>query len=380
MPNVLAIIVGCVLLTLVGVTHAAATLVLVASGLAQPLGVVAAFDGSGRLFVVEQRGTVIEISPDGSSRPWLDLRARTLARGERGLLGLAFHPNFVSNGRVFVHYSDRDGATTVSELALDADGDPDPSSEMVLYTLPQRYGNHNGGDLAFGPDGLLYLALGDEGGSGDPLEHGQNRATPYAALLRFDVDRGGPGTLHIPASNPFVDEPGAATEIWAYGLRNPWRIHFDRQTGDLWIADVGQNAVEEINLQPRESRGGENYGWRTVEGDRCFDPRSGCSQAGLVAPVISYRHNAGWGRSVTGGVVAYGPAAPMLHGRYLFGDFVSGQIFVAERHADGSYSATLLLAAGFPIAAFGLDETLDAHVVDYASGVLYRITQSHIER
>jgi len=170
-----------------------------------------------------------------------------------------------------------------------------------------------------------------------------------------------------------VGDPDAAPEIWAYGLRNPWRIHFDRISGDLWIADVGQNAVEEINLQPAASRGGENYGWRTLEGDRCFDPRSGCDRSASVDPVLTYRHNSGWGRSVSGGVVPYGDAAPNLRGRYLFGDFVSGRVFISKELSTGRYAAEPLLIAGFPIAAFGLDEALDAYVLDYAGGVLYRI-------
>jgi len=374
MPSTHGILATWGLLLLLG-SAAATSLVPVASGLSMPLGIVAPFDGSGRLFVMEQRGTVVQVDADGTTHLWLDLRDRTSARGEQGLLGLAFHPNFVDNGRLFVHYSDARGATTLSEFARADDGRPAPGSEVVLYTLPQRRGNHNGGDLAFGPDGMLYLALGDEGGSGDPYGHGQNLATPYAALLRFDVDRGGPGTLTVPADNPFVGDPRAAPEIWAYGLRNPWRIHFDRVTGELWIADVGQNAVEEINLQPAASRGGENYGWRTMEGDRCFAPANGCAREGLVAPVITYRHDSGWGRSVSGGVVPYGEAAPSLRGRYLFGDFVSGLVFVGERRPDGDHRADILLRAGFPIAAFGLDEALNAYLVDYGGGVLYRIVE-----
>jgi glucose/arabinose dehydrogenase len=364
------------LVWLLAIAHASPGLQIVASGFAQPLGLVAAFDGSGRLFVVEQRGTVVEVSSTGTTRLWLDLQLRTAARGERGLLGLALHPEHARNGRLFVHYSDHQGATTLSELRLASNGLPDPTSEVILYSVPQRLPNHNGGDLAFGPDGMLYLALGDEGGGGDPYNHGQNRATPYGALLRFDVDRGGPGSLTIPADNPFVADPNAAPEIWAYGLRNPWRIHFDRRTGDLWIADVGQNAVEEINLQPAASRGGENYGWRTAEGDRCFDPPSRCDLSGSVAPVLTYRHDSGWGRSVSGGVVPYGDAAPSLVGRYLFGDFVSGRVFISEHLGEGRYRAEPLLATGFQIAAFGLDEALDAYVLDYAGGVLYRIVDA----
>jgi glucose/arabinose dehydrogenase len=166
---------------------------------------------------------------------------------------------------------------------------------------------------------------------------------------------------------------GARPEIWAYGLRNPWRFHFDARTGDLWIADVGQNAVEEVNLQPADSPGGENYGWRVAEGDRCFDPPSGCDLDAYVAPVITYTHASGWGRSITGGVVPYGDAAPSLRGRYLFGDFVSGRVFVADGDLDAGFTASELLRAGFGIATFGLDEALDAYLADYGGGVLYRL-------
>jgi len=361
------------LLALLLPTAAAQRLVPVADGFVRPVDIVAAGDGSGRLFVVEQRGTVVALAPDGGATRWLDLQDRTRAQGERGLLGLAFHPRFAENGRAFVHYTDRNGRTTLSELR----GDPaaeavDPATEVVLFTLDQPYGNHNGGQIAFGPDGHLYLALGDGGSGGDPLNAGQDLSTPLGAILRFDVDAGGPGELRVPTDNPFVGVDGARPEIWAYGLRNPWRIHFDVMTGDLWIADVGQNAVEEVNLQPASSRGGENYGWRVVEGDRCFDPPRDCDLDAYVAPVITYTHASGWGRSITGGVVPYGDAAPSLRGRYLFGDFVSGRVFVADGDPRTGFTASELLRAGFGIATFGLDEALDAYLADYGGGVLYR--------
>ncbi len=349
-------------------------LVPVASGFVQPLGIVAAGDGSGRLFVVEQRGTVVAVAPDGATARWLDLQGRTRAQGERGLLGLAFHPDFAANGRLFVHYSDRDGDTVLAELAADPGADVvDPATEVVLFTLDQPYGNHNGGQVAFGPDGMLYLALGDGGSGGDPLGAGQDLGTPLGALLRFDVDADGPGTLSVPADNPFVDVAGARPEIWAYGLRNPWRFSFDPRTGDLWIADVGQNAVEEVNLLRADAPAGANFGWRVVEGDRCFDPPQGCDPERFVAPVATYTHASGWGRSITGGVVPYGDAAPSLAGRYVFGDFVSGRLFVLDRTQDG-YAASPWLDAGFAVAGFGLDEAADAYVADYGGGVLYRLS------
>jgi glucose/arabinose dehydrogenase len=351
------------------------TLEVVAEGFVQPLGIVNAGDGSERLFIIEQRGTVQSLHPDGRVTLWLDLRDRTRARGERGLLGLAFHPDFARNGRVFTHYTDPSGTTVLSEWRVETLGAPVSGDEVVLYTLPQPYANHNGGDLHFGPDGMLYLAMGDGGSSGDPLNAGQDLSTPLGALLRFDVDTLGPGQLAIPASNPFLNTPGAAPEIWAYGLRNPWRFHFDVQSGDLWIADVGQNAVEEVNWQSAASAGGENYGWRVAEGDRCFNPRTGCDTSGFTAPVISYQHTSGWGRSITGGVVPYGDAAPSLRGRYLFADFVSGRLFVTQGDPRGDISSSELLATGFPIATFGLDERHDAYLADYAGGVVYRLVE-----
>jgi glucose/arabinose dehydrogenase len=361
------------LATLLARPAAAQRLAPVADGFTQPVGIVAAGDGSGRLFVVEQRGTVAALAPDGTVTRWLDLQARTRAQGERGLLGLAFHPGFAANGRVFVHYTDRNGRTTLSELAADPAAERvDPASEVVLLTLDQPYGNHNGGQIAFGPDGHLYLALGDGGSGGDPLNAGQDLGTWLGAILRLDVDAGGPGEVRVPADNPFVGVAGARPEIWAYGLRNPWRFHFDARSGDLWIADVGQNAVEEVNFQRADSAGGENYGWRVVEGDRCFDPPQGCDLGAFVAPVITYTHASGWGRSITGGVVPYGAAAPSLRGRYLFGDFVSGRVFVADGSPEAGFTASELLRAGFGIATFGLDEALDAYLADYGGGVLYR--------
>ena len=361
------------LVLLTACSAGAQRLVPVADGLVRPVDIVAAGDGSGRLFVVEQRGTVVALGSDGRATRWLDLQDRTRAQGERGLLGLAFHPRFAENGRLFVHFTDPGGRTTLSELRAEPGAEAvDPASEVVLFTLDQPYGNHNGGQVAFGPDGHLYLALGDGGSGGDPLNAGQDLSTPLGAILRFDVDAGGPGELRVPADNPFVGTDGARPEIWAYGLRNPWRFHFDARSGDLWIADVGQNAVEEVNLQPAGSRGGENYGWRVVEGDRCFDPPQGCDLDAFVAPVITYTHASGWGRSVTGGVVPYGDAAPSLRGRYLFADFVSGRVFVADGDLDSGFTAGELLRAGFGIATFGLDEALDAYLADYGGGVLYR--------
>jgi len=343
----------------------------VADGFVQPLTITHAGDDSGRVFVVEQRGTVHAVHDGTVTGTFLDIQDRTRAQGERGLLGLAFHPLFADNGRLFVHYSDRRGATVLSELRADPPDAPsvDPATERVILTLEQPYGNHNGGQVAFGPDGYLYLALGDGGSGGDPLNAGQDLGTWLGTILRLDVDGSEP--YAVPADNPFVGDPAALDEIWAYGLRNPWRFSFDRATGDLWIADVGQSAVEEVNRQGVESPGGENYGWRIMEGDACFDPPRGCDTSGLTMPVVAYTHASGWGRSITGGYVYRGVDVPALAGAYVFGDFVSGRIFVAEGSGD-EWTARPLLESGFRIAAFGEDQAGELYVADYSGGVLYR--------
>ena len=348
------------------------SLELVTDGFTQPLFVTHAGDGSARLFVVEQPGTV-RVLRDGAvtEGTYLDISDRTVSSGERGLLGLAFHPRFAENGRLFVHYTDLGGDTVLSELRAYPPSAPsvDASTERVVLTLEQPYGNHNGGQISFGPDGYLYLGLGDGGSGGDPLNAGQDLGTWLGAILRLDVD--GEQPYAVPHDNPFVGVDGARDEIWAYGLRNPWRFSFDAATGDLWIADVGQNAVEEVNRQPAASPGGENYGWRIMEGDACYDPPSGCDTAGLVLPVITYTHASGWGRSVTGGYVYRGSAVPALQGSYVFGDYVSGRVFVAEGTGD-SWTARPLLESGFRIATFGEDQVGELYVADYSGGVLYR--------
>lgn len=353
-------------------TALAQQLELVADGFVQPLSITHAGDGSGRVFVVEQRGTV-QVVRDGTvaATPYLDLRDRTRASGERGLLGLAFHPAFASNGRLFVHYTDQAGTTVLAELRADDAAAPrvDAATERVILTLEQPFGNHNGGQIAFGPDGYLYLGLGDGGSGGDPLDAGQDLGTWLGTILRLDVDGAAP--YQVPADNPFVAVDGALPEIWAYGLRNPWRFSFDRLSGDLWIADVGQNAVEEVNRQDASSPGGENYGWRVMEGDVCFDPPSGCDASALTLPVVTYTHRSGWGRSITGGYVYRGEALPALAGAYVFGDYVSGRVFVAEGSGT-AWEARVLLETGMRIATFGEDEAGELYLADHQGGRLYR--------
>lgn len=346
-------------------------LVLVTDGLAQPVAVAHAADE--RLFVVEQAGVIRLVDSAGlASQPFLDIRDRVGSGGERGLLGLAFPSDFASSGRFYAYYTDRSGTSVLSRFRVSDDPSrADPASEEVLITQAQPRANHNGGQLAFGPDGYLYWGLGDGGGGGDPTNAGQNLATLLGKLLRIDV---GPSSGYaVPPTNPFVTTEGALDEIWAYGLRNPWRFSFDRATGDLYVADVGQNQIEEVNFQSAGSPGGQNYGWNVMEGDACFAPASGCDQSGLVLPVFTYRHGPTTGRSITGGYVYRGQAIPELSGRYLYGDYVSGRVWVTD--AASGWEGTLLWDADFSISTFGEDAAGELYVVDH-DGRLYRLAPS----
>jgi len=343
------------------------TLTEVARGLSNPVAITHA--GDDRLFVVEQRGTV-RVVKDGQllEQPFLDITNRVRSGGERGLLGLAFAPDFAESGRFYVYYTDLNGDSVLSRFRADGDT-ADAASEQVLLTQVQPYSNHNGGQIAFGPDGYLYVGLGDGGSGGDPQGNGQDLGTLLGKLLRLDVF--GDGAVP-PASNPFVGRQGARPEIWAYGLRNPWRFSFDRHTGDLFIADVGQNAFEEVNFQPADSGGGENYGWNVMEADRCFEPRSGCDESGLVLPIISYPHGSQWGNSISGGYLYRGSANPDLNGAYVFGDYVSGRVWRADRVGD-EWEVSLLMDTGFNVSTFGEDASGELYVADHGGGVIYRL-------
>ena len=344
---------------------------LVVSGLLSPIDVQAAPGDRSRLFIVEQAGR-IRIAKGTSllGTPFLDIAGRVRSGGERGLLGLAFHPQYAGNGRLFVNYTDRSGDTQIAEFRVTSDPDrADPGSERLLLFVAQPFSNHNGGGLAFGNDGLLYIGLGDGGSAGDPFRNGQSLATPLGKLLRIDVDRGSP--FAVPPDNPFVSMPGAFPAIWAYGLRNPWRFAFDRATGDLVIGDVGQNAFEEIDLGLASRRGGENYGWNVTEGRHCFSPPTGCNIAGLTLPVYEYGH--GEGCSVTGGVVYRGCRMPGLQGTYFFGDYCTGFIRSIRLSGGVATSLTEVLRPGrFAISSFGVDADGEVHVADYA-GSVYRL-------
>lgn len=292
----------------------------VASGLSSPL-LLTAPAGDPRLFIVEQPGR-IRVVKDGSllPTPFLDLTDRVEGGGERGLLGLAFHPRYGENGFLYVNYTDRQGATQVVRFRVRSD-DPDrgdPASAHTILSIAQPQSNHNGGHLAFAPDGTLWIGTGDGGGGGDPQNQSQNPNTLLGAMLRIDVDGGDPYT--IPAGNPYAGG-GGRPEVWAIGLRNPWRWAFDPPSGNVYIADVGQNRWEEVNVAPI-ANAGVNYGWRTMEGPDCFNPASGCTQTGLHIPVLSYGRDDGC--SITGGVVYRGTALSGMQGRYLYGDYCQG--------------------------------------------------------
>lgn len=301
--------------------------------------------------------------------PFLDLRGQVSDGDEQGLLGIAFHPDYAQNGRFFVNFTDRAGDTHLVEFRVSANPDvADPSSAREVLFVDQPFANHNGGGLAFGPDGFLYVALGDGGSGGDPFGNAQNLATVLGKLLRIDVDGGTP--YAVPPSNPFAASFGARGEIWSFGLRNPFRFSFDRANGDLYIGDVGQNDREEIDVARAGSRGGENYGWNRMEGRACFDSRS-CDQAGLTLPALDYGH--GEGCSVIGGYVYRGAAIPDLVGQYFFGDFCSG--FVRSFRFDGAASEQRewpSLAPGGSITSFGQDASGELYIL-VESGEVFRI-------
>jgi glucose/arabinose dehydrogenase len=349
---------------------------VVVSGLTSPVDMQQPDDGSGRFFVVEQPGTV-RVLQNGAiaPAPFLDIRALVDFGGEKGLLGLAFHPGYRQNRRLFVHYNRRVNGRLQSVIAeyLTSATDPnqaDAASQRILLTVDQPFDNHNGGQMAFGPDGFLYIGLGDGGSGGDPLGNAQNLQTLLGKILRIDVDTTSAGKQYgVPADNPFVS--GGLPEIWAYGLRNPWRFSFDRATGRLFCADVGQNQFEEINLIER----GGNFGWNIMEGAHCFNPPTGCNSSGLILPIAEYDHSEG--SAVVGGYVYSGAALPQLQRAYVFGDFGSGRIWELRENAPGNWTRTLLLSTGRSLSSFGQDQSGEIFVLDY-SGVLLKLAPPNV--
>jgi glucose/arabinose dehydrogenase len=351
------------------------TLTPVVSGLSSPVDLQASDDSTGRLFVVEQAGT-IRILQAGAllATPFLDIRSRVTFSGEMGLLGVAFHPAFAQNRRFYVNYVRTLGTGQIQSVIAEyqvsaADGNQaDPASERILLTVNQPFTNHKGGQLAFGADKFLYIGFGDGGSGGDPLGNGQNLQTYLGKMLRIDVDHTtGALPYAIPADNPFV-AGGGLPEIWAYGLRNPFRFSFDTATDKLFVGDVGQNLYEEVDILQRAG----NYGWNVMEGLHCFNPATGCNQAGLILPIAEYSHSEGI--AVIGGYVYHGPAIPGLAGSYVLGDYGTGKIWRLTQDNSGAWQRVLLLSSGLNISSFGRDSVGELYVVDIGGGAILKVS------
>ena len=389
------------------VTWPQISLVQLVSGLSLPVHVTHAGDDSGWIFVVEQAGR-IRIVRSGSleSTPFLDISPsganRVLCCGEQGLLSVAFPPGFAGKGHFYVDYTRKpDGATVVARYSVGTDPDlADPNSEQVILTINQPFTNHNGGQLAFGPDGYLYIGMGDGGSAGDPQNNAQDPSSLLGKILRidveFDVSESSPSLLApapyvlylpmilssgtvpytVPPDNPFVGESGYRPEIWALGLRNPWRFSFDRVTGDLYIGDVGQGAYEEVDYQSASSSGGENYGWRIMEGAHCYNATS-CNTSGLTLPVAEYPHGSGanTGCSVTGGFVYRGPSNPGLQGIFFYGDYCQGRIWGLQPDAGG-WEAAQLLDTTYSISTFGEDQAGRVFIANHGGGTIYELVEA----
>lgn len=343
----------------------------VASGLEQPVDIQNAGDGSGRLFIVEKRGRIL-ILGNGQLMPvpFLDILGKVNSQDtERGLLGLAFHPDYARTAWIFVNYIDLNGNTVIARFSVSAD-DPnrvDPASEVDLLQVEQPYANHNGGGLAFGPEGYLYIGLGDGGSGGDPLGNGQNLQTLLGKMLRIDVDHG--DQYGIPPDNPFADG-GGLPEIWAYGLRNPWRFSFDHPTGNMLIADVGQKAWEEVDVLSAGIPGGVNLGWSYYEGNHPYKSQPP-GEASFTFPVAEYSHEEGC--SITGGYVYHGAAFPEWQGIYFYGDYCSGTVWGLIQNEQGNWQAKNLFSTGAQITTFGVDEAGEIYLANYKSGTLLRL-------
>jgi glucose/arabinose dehydrogenase len=338
-----------------------------------PLDIQNAGDESNRLFIVEKRGRIYYVLADepAEAHLFLDIESRVNDSGyEEGLLGLAFHPDFSKNGYFYVNYTDA-SSTVISRFSIkDREGSSaDPESEYIILKFDQPYSNHNGGQVSFGPDGLLYIATGDGGGGGDPQGNAQDRTNLLGKILRIDVDRQEGGLAYsIPGDNPFKDNTqGYREEIYAYGLRNPWRFSFDIATGNLWAADVGQNRIEEINIIEK----GKNYGWNIMEGSLCFEPPVDCDPSGLELPVFEYEHPLG--RSITGGYVYRGADLPLIYGAYIYGDFITGLIWSLWYEPGGQLENYLLTDTGLSISSFGIDEQDELYLSAF-DGRIYNLS------
>jgi glucose/arabinose dehydrogenase len=339
-----------------------------------PVDIQNAGDGSNRLFVVEQTGLIKVFKNDSAtatSSVFLDIQQKVTSGGERGLLGLAFHPDFKTNGFFYVNYTQGNPLKTViaryktTDLATTK---ADPASETILMTFSQPYDNHNGGSLQFGKDGYLYIATGDGGSGGDPLNNAQNRKSYLGKILRINVNSTDKGNYGIPSDNPYITSTeGFYPEIFAYGLRNPWKISFDKETGLLLAADVGQNAREEIDVISQDG----NYGWPAKEGVNCFRPSSNCNSSDLTDPILDYAQSDG-DKSITGGYIYRGKKVKSLIGKYLYADFVSGRIWSLAIENSKAGANTLLFEKNGAVSTFGMDEAGEVYFANYSNGKIMK--------
>jgi glucose/arabinose dehydrogenase len=348
------------------------TLIPFATGLSNPVGMANA--GDNRLFVVDQRGSVVIVDSAGhvNPEPFLDISDSVVFDGEQGLLGIAFHPDYKANGYFFVNYTGEGDSTHIARFSTIA-GNPDkadPLSELKILAIPQPFQNHNGGTLCFGPDGYLYIGLGDGGSGGDPGDRAQNEREMLGKMLRIGVDSESP--YSIPVTNPFYGHATVLNEIWALGLRNPWKFSFDRLTGDLWIADVGQNQLEEINFQPAASEGGENYGWRCYEGNEPYNTEECAPVDSFTFPVNTYPH--GSDCSVTGGYVYRGDPSSPYYGYYFFADYCSDRIWTLHNESGGWSREDYGRFPGNGFSTFGEDFKGNLYIAGRSSGNIYRLS------
>ena len=373
--------------------------ILVADGFKKPVFVTSYPNDSKLLYVVEQAG-VIRIIKNGEklNKPFFDINNKVVNPNrpgdERGLLGFAFHPNHINNGKFYINYMNNDGFTIVSEFLVSSQLNADHKSERIILKLEQPYRNHNGGDIKFGPDGYLYISIGDGGKAGDPLNAGQDLNSIFGKIIRIDVN-GKP--YAIPKSNPFYDKKDTRGEIWAWGLRNVWRFSFDQKTGDIYYGDVGQNKWEEVNFEPAITKGGLNFGWRIMEANHCYDPPENCPTKGLTKPIVEYPNDANYmvvlgggsqtdaeGCSVTGGYVYRGTKIKSMQGVYIFGDYCSGNIWtlkVINGKAVNFSNRTEEINLGNGefttyISSFGQDSDGELYIVDYNGGV-YKLIENN---
>jgi glucose/arabinose dehydrogenase len=345
------------------------TLREIAGGLRKPVHLTHAGDGSRRLFVVEQQGTIRIIKNNAlDPTPFLDIHDRVSSGGEKGLLSVAFHPKYKNNGLFYVNYTARQNGlqTIIAEFKRTSDNRANPASQRILLKVRQPWGNHNGGQLAFGPDGYLYVGMGDGGAANDPHDNGQRLKTLLGAMLRIDVNKQSSSRSYgIPSDNPFVGQANARDEIWAYGLRNPWRFSFDAANGVLYLADVGQNRFEEIDIIEK----GHNYGWNIMEGNICTpDVNRQCDRSGLTSPIFVYPQPEGF--SITGGFVYRGTKIPALCGTYIYGDYVTKKIWGLRYDGKKVTNQRQLEKSRYSISSFGQDEVLELYVVDHGGQIL----------